>query len=103
MGLRKIFGQLSAIERILIVFTCAVFLVLNFFSLVITEQKLAIDDQILELEQKTKQLENDNRELELKISELTTYDRIIAQANAAGMGPNQENIRTVQSEEGGQE
>lgn len=102
MGVQKIFGQLTAVERILIVFTCAIFLILNFCSLIITEQKLAIDDQILELEQQTKQLENDNRELELKISELTTYDRIIAQANAAGMGPNQENIRTVESEEGGQ-
>lgn len=103
MGVQKIFGQLTAIERILLVFTCAIFLILNFFSLIITEQKLAIDDQIIELEHQTKQLENDNRELELKISELTTYDRIIAQANAAGMGPNQENIRTVESEEGGQE
>ncbi|MGL4971541.1 MAG: hypothetical protein ACRC6H_00200 [Culicoidibacterales bacterium] len=95
MSIQYVFGQLTKMEKTFLWFTILVFILFNFFSLTISAQKLAIDDQILEIEQKMRKLENDNKELELKISELTTYDRIIAQANAAGMGPNQQNIRTV--------
>ncbi|MGL6009759.1 MAG: hypothetical protein ACRC1D_09925 [Culicoidibacterales bacterium] len=96
MSLGNVFGQLTKIEKVILSFTIIIFIIFNFFLLSISAQKLAIDDQILELEIKTQKLENSNKELELKISELTTYDRIISQANAAGMGPNQQNIRTVE-------
>lgn len=87
---------MSKVEKSAIVIVTIFFMATNFILLAISAQKLAVDDQFYELVAQSKQLEIDNKEIELKINELTTYDRIIAQANAAGMGPNQQNIRTVE-------
>ncbi|MGL5296189.1 MAG: hypothetical protein ACRDAO_04460 [Culicoidibacterales bacterium] len=88
--------QITKVELGIGILTILFLVMTNFMMLTITAQKLAIDDQTLDLEADVKQLIVQNKEIELKINELTTYDRIIAQANEAGMGPNQQNIRTVE-------
>lgn len=91
--------QLTRVEWFALFLALFFFVSTNFVLLKISANKLAIDDQVLEIEMDTSHLVITNKETELKINELTTYDRIISQANASGMGPNPQNIRTVKGDE----